>query len=53
MTQIDYGKHEKTVKELDRQEKEQEYERVSASECMASSNLLMVGAGFAHGLRFF
>ena len=27
MTQIDYGKHEDTVKELDRQEKAQEYER--------------------------
>jgi len=27
VTQIDYGKHEQTVKELDRQEKEQEYER--------------------------
>eukprot|EP00930_Biecheleria_cincta_P047230 TRINITY_DN32693_c0_g1_i1.p1 TRINITY_DN32693_c0_g1~~TRINITY_DN32693_c0_g1_i1.p1 ORF type:complete len:394 (-),score=91.40 TRINITY_DN32693_c0_g1_i1:41-1222(-) len=27
VTQIDYAKHEETVKELDRQEKEQEYER--------------------------
>lgn len=27
VTQIDYAKHEDTVKELDRQEKEQEYER--------------------------
>lgn len=27
VTEIDYGKHEKTVKELDRQEKEQEYQR--------------------------
>jgi len=27
VTQIDYAKHEDTVKELDRQEKEQKYER--------------------------
>eukprot|EP00931_Biecheleriopsis_adriatica_P034957 TRINITY_DN20156_c0_g1_i1.p1 TRINITY_DN20156_c0_g1~~TRINITY_DN20156_c0_g1_i1.p1 ORF type:complete len:381 (-),score=97.77 TRINITY_DN20156_c0_g1_i1:7-1149(-) len=27
VTEIDYSKHERTVKELDRQEKEQEYER--------------------------
>ena len=31
VTQIDYGKHEDTVKELDRQEKEQEYQRFSAA----------------------